>query len=98
VNHKDFNRSNNKVENLEWVTRRGNYLHALSKGKTKITRGEDCDYAILNTKQVRNIFTERKVYRTKYRDLAQKYGVKYSTIAHIMRGSRWNHIWREFNP
>ena len=32
VNHKDFNRSNNKVTNLEWIDHRGNYLHTLRNG------------------------------------------------------------------
>lgn len=31
VNHKDENRQNNNVENLEWVTPKGNNLHSLSK-------------------------------------------------------------------
>ena len=32
VNHKDFNRKNNRVDNLEWVSRRENHTHvALSK-------------------------------------------------------------------
>lgn len=39
VNHKDFNRINNHIDNLEWVTQSENVLHSLnrtSKGKKSI--------------------------------------------------------------
>lgn len=32
VNHKDGNKLNNKLDNLEWVTARENTIHALNKG------------------------------------------------------------------
>lgn len=34
VNHKDFNRSNNRADNLEWVTHSENMKHAYENGST----------------------------------------------------------------
>ena len=33
VNHKDFNPSNNRIDNLEWVTHKENMLHAREAGR-----------------------------------------------------------------
>lgn len=36
VNHKDYNRANNKVENLEWVTAKENAEHKLKRCKVVV--------------------------------------------------------------
>lgn len=36
VNHKDFNKQNNSIENLEWVTRRDNQLHYRKSKRAKL--------------------------------------------------------------
>lgn len=41
VNHKDFNRKNNYVENLEWVTHQENVLYSLDAGRYPSYFGEN---------------------------------------------------------
>lgn len=53
VNHKDFNRTNNNVENLEWVTHSENTLHCVNANRWHgFERG--VDYNIKRKKSIEN--------------------------------------------
>lgn len=84
VNHKDSNRLNNNISNLEYATKRENSLHALGKGRTKQFK--------LTENQVREIRKKYCAGNHSQVKLASEYGVGQSTISSIVIRESWSHI------
>lgn len=59
VNHKDCNKANNHVDNLEWTSRGANIRHAHESGRMK-QRTENADIDILTVDQVIELYTSIK--------------------------------------
>lgn len=89
INHRDGNKRNNRVTNLEWVSPSENNAHAYRSGLKKPTdaRGERNPRAKLTREQVHEI---RSLSGTvSQRHLAARYGVSKSTIQWIQKGRNW---------
>ncbi len=89
VNHKDFDKSNNNVSNLEWMSHQENSLHSSMRG---IYNGENNGNSKLTKQQVIEIRQKYKFRKYTYEDLSKEYGVLKTYIGRIINRVVWNHI------
>jgi hypothetical protein len=92
VNHKDGNKENNHLENLEWVSSKQNIAHSIEMGLKVTAVGERASKAKLTESDVIKIRELLKNSDLSLRAIARNYNVHHKTIANIRDNKNWTHI------
>lgn len=81
VNHIDGNRTNNRIENLEWVTPKEDVIHSFKFGSRKICK-QVPKKTILTDFQVNQIGKLRELYTVN--QIAKLFNIEYQSLKNII--------------
>lgn len=92
INHKDFDRSNNKIENLEIVTHSENMEHVKNAGRMHVARGQINGKSVWTDKEAQAMKFLRKD-GWKVKEIARLFGGNYeNVVGRIVNGHRYGHV------
>lgn len=95
VNHKDGNKTNNAVSNLEWVTQQMNIQHAHRTGLINVARGENHYLSKLtnaDVKEIKKLLKLGKKFGLTQKIIASMFNVWFTTIGDINTNISWKHL------
>lgn len=91
VNHKDGNKRNNMLSNLEYCNNRENQLHAIKLGLCPTSRGEQSNLSKLKDSDI-PVIRRRLEAGESCKAIGESYGVLRQAIYLIKVGKTWKHI------
>jgi hypothetical protein len=88
INHINGIKTDNSIENLEWVTIQENCQHAHNTGLQPSRKGGNNPWSKLNSGQVLEIFHSTRSNR----EIAEQYNITRDAVSLIKTGKNWSHV------
>lgn len=92
VNHKDADKANNNLSNLEWSTRLENMQHCDSLGLRSFASGEDHGMSKLNHDTVLKMRAMYSSGNYSYPKLSRIFGISLSSAQRTVKAQTWKQI------
>lgn len=92
VNHKDGNKTNNSILNLEWCTPKENIAHSFKTGLHEYTYS-----AKITEEQIIQICEMLKTGQYTAKEIADRFGIGTTAISNIKRKVTWPHITKDYD-
>lgn len=92
INHKDFDRTNNNIDNLELMTQKDNLHYTMDAGRLNTAKGEDNGKSLFTNEEVQAI---RHLHKEgwKKKTLQNMFDIKWSnTLGRILNGARYGEV------
>jgi hypothetical protein len=96
VNHKDGNKINNYIENLEWCDVRYNTIHSYSLGLQISLKGEKHGRSKYKEKDIIKVCDFLQNTYLSYEEIEKLTGIPIRTIASIKSGENWTSISKNY--
>jgi len=93
VNHKDGDKTNNRLDNLEYMTQSENMVHGRGLGLFSSIGGEKNGNAILTEENVHEI--RRRLKDESPKAIAERFNISRHNIYSIKNGTRWSSLKEE---